>query len=82
MSVTYEEQLANSIKNIREGLEAAVNELNKARREAIALRMRAARMEKALEEIKDRAEDNYDGPEDRTHGPYLALANEGLGVWP
>ena len=36
----------------------------------------------ALEEIYDRAEDCYDGPEDRTHGPYLSLAGEALGVHP
>lgn len=46
------------------------------------LRRDNACMTAALEEIEERAQDNYDGPEDRTHGPYLQMARYGLGRTP
>lgn len=51
-------------------------------RELYRLRADNERMKTLLSDIADHAQDNYDGPEDRTHAPYLRMAQEGLGTFP
>jgi hypothetical protein len=57
-------------------------QINRLGDEIDRLRRDNACMTAALEEIEERAQDNYDGPEDRTHGPYLSMARYGLGRTP
>jgi hypothetical protein len=73
-------ELAKSIANV------SVQGYDAGRLEGAAERDRLwkenAKLRRALEEIEDLAQDRYDGPEDRINGPYLALAQEGLGKSP
>lgn len=40
------------------------------------------RLRETLQEIYSHAQEEYDGPEDHTHGPYLELAGVALGKMP
>lgn len=76
------EALSAEVKRLDASLLDVLELMKEATRQITALKAANARMESALTEIEDRAQDQYDGPEDRTHGPYLQLAQQGLGIVP
>ena len=60
----------------------AAEAMARATSEIERLKRLVRRYEDALMRIEEHAQDKYDGPEDNTHGPYLAMAQEGLGIHP
>jgi len=81
--------VANDLRDIREGMlaaqeamAAATAKIGELSQEVYRLRRLEVKYRGALEEIHDHALDKYDGPEDRTHGPYLSMAAERLGIHP
>ena len=58
----------------------ALAAMRAARRHIEQQNVRIARLQSALEAILEYAEDNYNGPEDSQHGPYIAFARAGLGI--
>lgn len=72
------QQIADAIAETHKSMLRAGAAMDSASKELERRYRRIKRLEAVIEEIKEIARDNYDGPEDKTLGGILALCENGL----